>query len=476
MPAFRFLCAALCTLLLFAGCQQPTVARLPPFDLAIENITPVDAFDGTGTPSTVLLRGNVIAAVVAADTPLPPTVPRIDGRDRFLIPGLWDMHVHITYEPALNDHFAALLLDYGITSVRDTGGVLPVLLPAVERWVNADVPTPHLYWSGPLLDGRLVVYDGNDRPLIGVQNASADGAAARVKELKARGASFIKIYEMVEDPVFDALVAAARAENLPIAAHIPLAVDALKAGPELQSLEHLRNLDLACSEDAEALLAQRRNTIAGTPNGAGFKLRSALHREQRRKAQEGLTVTSRRCEAVMTAFANTVHVPTLRLNTISRFSPLHRSDWQTALEDLPTVLAEGWLGQATYFAGRATPVSLNNADWSLALTQALASRGTTIGAGTDSPIAQSIPGYALHTELERLVDAGLSPREALAAATVAPSRFFGWAETRAGRVAAEHPADLIVLSANPLEDITNTRRIETVILNGRVVRGAVNDE
>ena len=471
MPSLPHLLCLSLLALAFGACKQrdPAVA-VPAYDLAIASVTPVDAVSGTRDPQTVLLRDGRIVALVPPTTPLEDDKRRIDGSGRFLIPGLWDLHVHITYEPALADTFAAQLLDYGITSVRDTGGVLPALLPAVERWRSSTEPTPHLYFGGPLLDGRLVVYDGAARPLIGVGHRGAEAARARVAELKAVGASFIKIYEMVEDEVFDALVAAAAEAQLPIAAHVPLAVDPLRAGPALASLEHLRNLDLACADEAETMLAERRARIQDTADGGGFELRRAMHQEQRTRAYAGVAVDSKRCRAVQDAFSNTVHVPTLRLNTISRFSPAARADWQEALSALPTSLAERWLSQARSFQGRGTELALRYSEWSLTLTRALADRGAPIGAGTDTPIAQAIPGYALHTELERLVDAGLTPRQALAAATVAPARFFRWPPEREGRVAVGHPADLLLLDANPLDAIKNTRSISAVVLRGELVR------
>ncbi len=460
---------ALASLLSVSACQTPG-PQLPAYDLAITNVTTVDAHAGSTANQTVLIAGERIAAVLPGSTRVARDVRHLDGSGRFLTPGLWDLHVHITYEPALAATFPSLLLDYGITSVRDTGGVLPVLLPAVERWRTSAEPTPHLYFSGPLLDGRMVVYDGNDRPLIGVANATPAAARQQVARLKQAGASFIKIYEMVEDDVFDALVAAAAEAQLPIAAHVPLAVAPLRAGPQLGSLEHLRNLELACSDIADDLLTARRARIEDAPAGSGFTLRSALHAAQRERAYQHLDLASPGCQAVLDAFAGTVQVPTLRLNTLNRFSPAQRDDWAEALTALPAPIATAWQRNAERFAERVTPLGVTFADASMEITRTIAARGGTIGAGTDTPIGQSIPGYALHTELERMVDAGLSPRQALAAATLAPATFFRWPELEQGRVAAGHPADLLLLDGNPLDDIRHTREIRNVILRGAIVR------
>ena len=458
-------------LLYIAGCQvrDTTTPPLPAYDLALANAQLVDAADGLRSDRHLLLLDGTIVANLPATTALPQDERVIDAAGGYVIPGLWDMHVHVTYEPELTPTFGNLLLDYGITSVRDTGALLRNILPVVEAWQTSEEPRPRLYWSGPLLDGRNVVYDGNDRPEIGVPNPTTATAEERVATLKAAGASFIKIYELVEPEIFEALVRAARTHQLPIAAHVPLAVDARVAGPELNSLEHLRNMELGCSEVAQELLAERTQLLLENQTLSGYKLRSTIHREQRPRALASLAPSSANCQAVMNALAATVQVPTLRLNTLTRYRALDRDDWQAALGGLPPALAERWLSTAQYFATQSNPQGRALADWSLELTSLLEERGATLAAGTDTPIAQSIPGYALHTELERLVDAGLTPQQALAAATLAPGRFFGWDESN-GTLREGQQADLLLLEANPLVDIRNTRRLRKVILDGKVVR------
>ena len=124
---------------------------------------------------------------------------------------------------------------------------------------------------------------------------------------------------------------------------------------------------------------------------------------------------------------------------------------------------------ANYFAEQPSDLGIQMSDWSLALVGEMQRRGVPIGAGTDTPIGQAIPGYSLHTELERLVDAGLTEREALRAATVQPATFFREQEKR-GEIRVGMEADLLLLKRNPLQDIRNTRSIEAVISNGRRVR------
>ena len=437
------------------------------FDLVISNVTIIDATSNPRPNHYVAIHDGRIAKVVGR--PIQDQPETIDGSDMYLIPGLWDMHVHIVYEKALVGLMPSLFLDYGVTSVRDTGAILGKIQPQVENWLKLGDYAPDLYFSGPLLDGDLVVYDGNGRTEIGTSVPSISSANKRVSELKNAGASFIKIYEMVTPEVFQALVSAAESHNLPIAAHVPLSMVANDAGPLVDSMEHLRNIDLACAESADNLHRKRISELRSNVGRSGYELRSFLHNSQRKVAYQTADPTSSRCQLVIDSLGGTIQVPTLRLNTIDRYSPLKRADWQKHLQRLPKDLVANWMSMANYFSEQPSDLGIQMSDWSLALVGEMQRRGVPIGAGTDTPIGQAIPGYSLHTELERLVDAGLTEREALRAATVQPATFFREQEKR-GEIQVGMEADLLLLKRNPLQDIRNTRSIEAVISNGRRVR------
>jgi len=441
------------------------------YDLAIVKVTTIDADRGARPNQTVLIKNGKIAAVQPSSKSGEAyrAAVTVDGTGRFLIPGLWDMHVHVTYEPALTASMADLFLDYGITSVRDTGGLLHNIVPEVQRWRAAETVAPRIYFSGPLLDGSKVVYDGDGRPEIGVANATATAATARVQQLIAAGVDFIKIYELVSPEVFRAFVDAATQNNLPIAAHVPLSLMATQAGPQVGSMEHLRNVELACSNKADALLTQRQQLLSAPGELSGYELRSKLHSDQRPQALADMDLNSERCQTVIQSLRTTIQVPTIRLNTIFANSPLDRDDWLAAISTMPGTLAKQWEDTARYFAARPAPNLVAFSQWSMDLVRAMNKAGVPIGAGTDTPIGQALPGYSLHTELERLVEAGLSPLQALAAATVRPAEFLNIADVT-GLIRSGMTADLVLLTANPLNDITNTRSISHVVLGGRVVR------
>ncbi len=442
-------------------------APLEAADLAIRDVTVIDSASGFRANQTVLVRSGKVIAVHAAGSTAPTAHHVIDGRGRFLIPGLWDMHVHVTYDTAITEAMPDLFLRYGITSVRDTGGLLRELEPQVARWRAQGAIAPRLFYSGPLLDGTQVVYDGVGRPEIGTANPTADVARANVARLKQAGVDFVKIYELVSPEVFDALVSAAREADLPIAAHVPLAVAATKAGPSVDSMEHLRNVELGCARDAGPQTEERRSRIAEVHGLSGYDLRRALHAEYHPRARGSIDPVA--CGDLIAALVETIQVPTLRLNTLASHPPYERSDWLAHLDRLPKPARASWADGARAWAAYAPSADTSLGVWSMELVRRLHRAGVPIGAGTDTPIGSALPGYSLHTELERLVDAGLTPMDALTSATVRPAEFFGL-EGEMGQVAPGHAADLVLLDANPLEDIRNTRAVRVVISRGRVVK------
>ncbi|MEM8768410.1 MAG: amidohydrolase family protein, partial [Pseudomonadota bacterium] len=343
------------------------------------------------------------------------------------------------------------------------------MLELLEDFEDSPEPEPNVYFSGPLLDGRFVVYDGGDpgRPKLGTGVPDEERAASVVAELKSAGADFIKVYELVSPEVYAALVGAAWRARLPIASHVPLMMTADDAGPLADSMEHLRNLELACAKNWEQLLATRRARISGFVEGRGYDLRSALHKLQRVPAIEDYDEV--RCDAVLKTLTGTIQVPTLRLNTVAVRLPFDHPDWPRALGELPEPIEKAWQARAGVLREGAVIVNPRSSEWSEFLIGRLKANGVPIGAGTDTPIGLGLPGWSLHTELEQLVAAGLSPREALLAATVVAASFLG-NEDEVGRIQPGMTADLVLLGADPLTDIRNTRQIKRVMLDGKWVR------
>lgn len=454
----------ICALLVaLNGCSSAVESQ----QTLIENVSVVDPVSGLTQNQQVLIEDGKIATI--ADTSqaltLNANAARFDAQNRYLIPGLWDMHVHFVYDPTLTNEMADLFLDYGVTSVRDTGGDIEELVNLRDALPS---PKPNIYISGPLLDGKFVVYDGSDtdRPPLGTGVLEPGAADATVAALKEAGADFIKIYELVQPETYAALAAAAKLRDMPIASHVPLMMTADSAGPMADSMEHLRNIELACASNWQELLAQRQQRIRNFTEGLGYALRAGLHSDQRIPAINNYDET--RCNQVLDTLSSTIQVPTLRLNTVTHLKPFQREDWPAALAALP---------QATQFAWRARIDGLQQlmeidptfSKWSVFLIERLLARDVPIGAGTDTPIGLGIPGYSLHTELEFLVQGGMTPQQALYAATVTPAEFFNMADT-SGRLTEGMRADLVLLKDNPLTDIRHSRSVEAVMLAGEWVR------
>ena len=150
---------------------------------AIVNTTVIDVVNGVRQNQTIVFEGDEIVAVGPTDT-IQEVSKTIDGSGKFVIPGLWDMHVHLTASNLFDSSILPLLLSYGITSVRDTGGMLEDLLPLIEESKKGKYPGQRIYYSGPLLDGEFVVYDGSSlfRPSTGTANTMPEKAAATVAE------------------------------------------------------------------------------------------------------------------------------------------------------------------------------------------------------------------------------------------------------------------------------------------------------
>ena len=447
------------TMLLLLSCSSPLDTEI----IAIEDVTLIDAIHGVREHKTVLLQGDEIIAIKDIDSVLPEINERISGEGKYLIPGLWDMHVHLTYDDEFTDSMPSLFLGYGITSVRDTGGLIQNLKPVIIKMKAPDAIAPRVFFSGPLLDGKFVVYDGGLVPEIGTQNSTAEIAREKVATLKAEGVDFIKIYEMVDPGVFSALVEAAHEHNLPIAAHVPLSMLASTAGPSVDSMEHLRNIELDCANNSAELYEERLSVLGAHQEGPGLKLRSSLHSLQRLPAINNYDEA--RCNKTLQALTSTIQVPTLRLNTFSTRPPYLHDDWEEVLTRVPENLKNSWVNATKEWLESDKQQNTTFADWSLFLIGQMHQQGVPIGAGTDTPIGYALPGYSLHTELERLVEAGLSPLEALHSATIRPAEFFSLLNSM-GTIEVGKVADLVLLDADPMQDISNTRKISAVVSKG----------
>ncbi|MEO7457835.1 MAG: amidohydrolase family protein [Gemmatimonadaceae bacterium] len=357
------------------------------------NVIPVDG-DGLEVDQTVVVRDGRVAAIGPANiTSVPAGARVIEGRGRYLVPGLYDMHVHIRTAdlPAY--------LRNGVTTVRNMWGYTS--LTTTQRSIAAGtLAGPTIISGSPGFDAPPSQWPA---PELITDPALADDL---VMKQKAAGWSFIKVYTGLSVPVYDAIVVAARAHDIPVSGHVPTAVDvrhALASGQ--RSIEHLTGYDRVVSA------TQRGGTWAWT--------------DAQGDRYAGL--------ADATAKAGTWNCPTLAI--YAELSKQHSA------------------------ADRAIIVRERRA-FVLALEQA----GAALLAGTDAGIDVVAPGSSLHDELEEFVAAGLSPARVLRMATLDAARFLG--QPDGGRVAVGARADLVLLTGNPLTRIGETRNVEGIVLRG----------
>ena len=292
---------------------------------------------------------------------------------------------------------------------------------------------------------------------------------AVVNGLLNQGVSFLKTYEMLSAKTFLGLLAIAKEKNLRVTGHIPLSIDLIEAiDAGLGGMQHIRNLDLACANNAEEILAQRQALLKNKDSLPGSALRSKIHQLQRFVAIGNLD--EERCNKVIRHLAanNVFQTPTLTINTLDSKRFYADQEWRDTYQFLPKTLQKSWYIGSIDMAKE--EVSENDKifeDWSMKIVGLFNSNGVKIIAGTDTPIGFLTPGYSLHKELELLVEAGLTPLQALRSATITPAEFFNL-ENKMGTIEPGKYADLVILDNNPLDSIKNTQNIHMVIAKGEI--------
>lgn len=427
--------------------------------LAFVDVSVVDVGAGAVRPGqTVIVQGARIAAVGdAAAIAIPDQARRIDGRERFLMPALWDMHTHVlAVTPLLN---LPQYVAYGVTNVRDLNGCPQRGDPFVacpedkQRWTEEALTGarvgPRIVASASFLaNGPLTLQRRPDLPAY-FATSTADEARAFVGS--QAGAQELKVYDRLPREAFLHLAAAGRAAGKPLVGHRPHGVSAIEATAHMKSLEHARFLLHESFDGSDAL-----REVAGTPEWREDR-RRMVDRHDPAKAQAIFEAMKREgtwyVPTHLTRWADAgADAPEVREDPMLRsVHPLVQ--WQL-MEDL-----DGTVAQDPSPAGRQAYRDFYSKG--LALTGEAHRAGVRILVGTD----YFAPGYDVHRELEQLVRAGLSPAEALRAATIGPAEYFGLLDTY-GAVAEGRTADLVLLSADPLLDVRHARRIEAVVFNG----------
>jgi imidazolonepropionase-like amidohydrolase len=454
--------SGLCAVMALSACGAAGTAA----DLAITGASIVDVAGGRlESGKTVVVTAGRIVAVTDTLAGYAPA-QTVDARGAYLIPGLWDMHVHFGGGQALieeNRNLLPLYVAHGTTTVRDAAGDLS---PSVLEWRAAvaagTLQGPTIYTSGPKLEGINSVWPGD------LEVGTEDEVRAALTKLQTMKVDFVKITENTLTPeLYRFSLREAGARGFATSAHVPVAVtldDASEAG--LDSIEHMSYL-LRGGSPREAELSA---AVASGRLAAGEAVTAMIDSFDDATA----LATFRRLAERKTAVT-----PTLNGSRILA----HLDQDSHARDDYLRYLGAGL--KATY-QGRVDRAAADDAaavtrrherfEKAARLLPLLRQAGVTILAGTDAGFLNSFnyPGIGLHEELEVLVRYGLTPQQALAASVVNGPAFLG-ASDRVGAVAAGKVADLVLLDRNPLEDIRATRAIQAVVLKGAYLDRAALD-
>lgn len=396
----------------------------------------------------------------------------IDGEGLYVLPGLWDMHLHVSFNDDLAQRMFAYLLAHGVTGVRDVGGDLEKSLYWRARAATDPQSAPIVAVAGPLIDGFPTVYDGSapNRPNLSVTVRTAEDTIEAVDRLAESGVDLLKAYEMLSEEAFVALMQRSAEHGLRVAGHVPFAVTADRAAElGIGSIEHLRNVEMATSGLSAELLQERRQLLADGKELQGGVLRSQIHRAQRSRALASQDPEAR--QRLIDTFVEhqTTQVPTLVIMAGSRVRMDLDPDFLPFLKLMPASLRDPWLEihQRLQDMDPAQWQAHHElADWMLALIRDLYTAGVPILPGTDSPVPLALPGHSLHEELRAMVLAGIPEMSVIQAATLESARWLG-IDSETGSIEPGKVADLILLKGNPLEDIRSTRNLHSVIRAGR---------
>ncbi len=432
--------------------------------VAIVGVTLIDVAGGASVPgrTVVVERGRITAVGPAGGVALPRGAARVDGRGLFLMPALWDMHTHVFAVSPLLD--MPLYVAYGVTNVRDMLGCPRpgdpfIACPADKRRWSREAEQglrvgPRIRSSasfmanGPTTRERVAGVP----PFFGT--ATPEEARAFVRHQAATGAQEIKVYDLLPREAYFALAAEARRHGLPVVGHRPRGVSLAEAAAAGQkSVEHARDFLHESFPGSDSLRA-----AAGTGRWREDRARMVAEHDPRRAAELFRVLAARGTWYVPTHLTRRVDAyaddASVREDTVLRYlHPLMKWQW---MEDVNATLARD-----SSPAGRRAYRDFYHKG--LELTGAAHRAGVGVLAGTDYLVA----GVDLHRELGELVKAGLSPAEALRAATVSPARYYGL-ERDYGGIVPGKVADLVLLEGNPLHDIRNTQRIRAVVFNGNL--------
>ncbi len=438
----------------------------PPKSLVVTHISVVDVSTGETKPDmTVIISDGRIREIGSSTTArIPEAAQVVEAGGKFLIPGLWDMHVHIFNQISRrppNTWYFPLFIANGVTSVREMWTKLENM-PQVREWrrlqLDGSLIAPRIAAVGTLVDGPAGVETTNLPALQPGPTANSvstpEEARQFVREVKAAGIDFVKTYSSLSREAYFAIADEAKKQAIPFAGHVPFLVDAAEASSAGQrSMEHL-------------------NQILESSSSRSHELFQVPGREWSSKYDKLTldTFDEAKFKKLVTTLAqnHSWQVPTLVRNQVWAFRGETVIMSDSRLRYIPANEVATWKKQFPDLRPTDIEKAVRGRLWQkqLEVVRRMKDAGVPLMAGTDLGADYIYPGFSLHDELTLFVEAGFTPLEALKAATRNPAEFLGLLDSM-GTVEKGKIADLVLLNANPLEDIRNTQKIEAVVVNGR---------
>ncbi|MDX2045655.1 MAG: amidohydrolase family protein [Chitinophagaceae bacterium] len=457
-------------LFIFSGIMLPgTYAQIIKADLAITGSYIIDVQSGRIIKGkTILIKGKQIWQVIdKSKTAVYAATVTVDAKEKYVIPGLWDMHVHFGGGDTLieeNKNLLPLYIAHGITTVRDAAAdISPSVLQWRDEIESGELAGPSIFTSGPKLEGYRSVWQGD------LEIATVEELNRALDSLHKIKADFIKITDNTIRPdIYLSSIREARKRGFKISGHVPYSLTVLEASAAgLSSIEHMGYLLKAAS-------AKEKKIAAEIASGR------LTNRDAMPLILESFDETVARSVYRRLAAHGTAVVPTLSISFITAY--LDRNDHRD--DKYLDYIGKGLRNTYNWRVQRAAEDSPEAIELrhrvfekSASLLPLLKQAGVTIIAGTDAGYLNCFvyPGFGLHTELELLVKYGLTPLEALQSAIVNGPKFFG-KEKLYGNIARGKMADLIILDENPLQNISATQKINAVILKGKLyTRSKLNE-
>jgi steroid delta-isomerase-like uncharacterized protein len=415
------------------------------------NVVPMDR-ERIMKRQTVIVRDGRIAEIgPTAQIKVPEGAMRIDGRGKYLMPGLADMHVHVN---RLDEASLLLFVANGVTTVRNMWGTSDVL-GWRQKIAHGDMLGPTIYTTGPLIDGKPPSWP--DSTVV----ETPEEAKRVVAEQQQAGYDFIKVYGGLSSEVYGALVAAAGKHGLRAVGHVPRAVGlegVLKA--RQSSIEHLEGYILALQSDDSLSQAQKDQPI---------KPEDRLRRFQ--ETLDHIDPAKLPKVAAATREAGVWNCPTLVvMKKITQLDNAQELQQRSEMKYVPPLILERWDPAKDFRFKSWTKTNFDLArrayDINKKLTKGLHDASARLLLGTDTPNPYVVPGFSTHEELQHLVEAGLTPYEAIKAATRDAAEFLN-ALAEFGTVELGKRADLILIEANPLENVANVAKRVGVMVRGK---------